>query len=65
MNLKDSLTTNLWAHIGACIAVAIGLVDAWGFHSSLTQGSPVGDLIFIIGGLAAFGVNIAAPQNKA
>ena len=60
--MKDVLLNNLWAHIGAAVAVTIGLVDAWAFHSSLVGGS--GDLIFVIGGLAAFGVNVAAPQNK-
>lgn len=60
--MKEALTNNLWAHIGAAIAVGIGLADVWvpQFHAFGTYA----DLIFIIGGLAAFGINIAAPQNK-
>jgi len=54
------LTDNLWPHLGAVVAVAIGLVDVWHFHTFGTTA----DQIFIIGGLAAFGVNLAAPQNK-
>lgn len=57
--MKDAIVNNLWAHVGAGIAVAIGAADAWHFH---TFGN-YADLVFIIGGLAAFGVNIAAPQN--
>jgi len=42
--------------IGAAAALAFGVADVWHFHSALGTS---GDVVFIVGALAALGINVA------
>ena len=53
-NFKDVIVQDLWVHLAAMIAIAIGLADLWYFHTFARDS----DLLFVVGGLAGMGLKI-------
>jgi len=45
----------LWLHLGALIAVAIGVIDLWGFHRLQVDA----DLALIVAALGAMGLRVS------
>lgn len=55
MKLLPQSWHDLEVFIGGLTAVGIGLADLWRFHGFASTA----DTVFIVGGLAALGVNVA------
>lgn len=54
LSLRDVILQDLWVHLAALLAIALGAVDLWYFHSF----SRDTELLFIVGGLAGMGLKI-------
>lgn len=57
MSFKETISQDLWIHIGALIAIAIGVADH--FLARTTGFGPTADLMFVIAGTAGLGLKIA------